>query len=118
MIRPKHVMLRIARRVYVTPCREDVADLLHIFLILLSCRRCGLQGKSPTNPSTAREMGLMLQMRNGPATDEAIKRFNLDSSVGYSLFYPIVFKYRILCCYCLDADIIFQERSGSGIGVV
>ncbi|CAM9932173.1 unnamed protein product [Ascophyllum nodosum] len=48
--------------------REVVEDLI------AQARFC------PTDPATAREMSVLLQQRNGPATDAAIKRFNLDSN--------------------------------------
>lgn len=38
------------------------------------------EGKSLTDPNTSMEMTMLLQQRNGPATDAAIKPFNLDSA--------------------------------------
>ena len=40
-----------------------------------------MQGKVLTDPNTSMEMTMLLQQRNGPATDAAIKPFNLDSTV-------------------------------------
>lgn len=47
---------------------------------VISCR--AVQGKSLTDPNTSMEMTVLLQQRNGPATDAAIKPFNLDSAVS------------------------------------
>lgn len=43
------------------------------------CR--SFQGEDISNPETAMKMSMAIQERNGPATDEAIKRFNLNSTV-------------------------------------
>lgn len=40
-----------------------------------------LQGENLASPETALKMSMAIQEKNGPATDEAIKRFNLDSTV-------------------------------------
>lgn len=91
---------------------EGISPICWIFCSF----RCGLQGKSPTSPNTAREMGLMLQMRNGPATDEAIKRFNLDSSVGYSLFSQIECVYVVLYVVFASMLIYFNFSGEVWIG--
>ncbi|CAM9248059.1 unnamed protein product [Laminaria digitata] len=38
------------------------------------------EGKTLTDPNTSMEMTVLLQQRNGPSTDAAIKPFNLDST--------------------------------------
>lgn len=49
----------------------------------VSCRP--FQGENLADPETSMKMATAIQERSGPATDEAIKRFNLDSSVSPAL---------------------------------
>lgn len=56
----------------------------------LNVRPCtsygSIQGGNLSDPKTGMEMTMSIQEKSGPATDEAIKRFNLDSTVRPTLF--------------------------------
>lgn len=56
----------------------------------LNVRPCtsygSVQGGSLSDPSTGMQLSVMIHEKSGPATDEAIKRFNLDSTVRPALF--------------------------------
>lgn len=65
------------------PCRAIPYRVAHIQQSVDACRvLCRFfQGEDITNPETTMKMSMAIQEKNGPATDEAIKRFNLNSTV-------------------------------------
>lgn len=63
------------------PCVVGVSTRL--LCRCVSCRP--LQGENLADPETGMKMTAAIQEKSGPATDEAIKRFDLDSSVSPAL---------------------------------